>query len=50
MGVQSLDQEDPPGEKHGNTLSILPRESCKYRSLVGYGPYSHKESDMTEAT
>ena len=27
-----------PGESHGQ------------RSLVGYSPYGHKESDMTEAT
>ena len=25
-------------------------KSCGQRSLVGYGPWDHKESDMTEAT
>ena len=30
--------------------SILPGESCGQRSLVGYSPWGHKESDMTERT
>ena len=29
---------------------FLPGESHGQRSLVGYGPKGHKESDMTEAT
>ena len=29
---------------------LLPGESYGQRSLVGYGPQDHKESDMTEAT
>ena len=29
-------------------LLFLPGESHGQRSLVGYGPWSHKESDMTE--
>ena len=29
---------------------VLPRESHGQRSLVGYSPWDHKESDMTEAT
>ena len=30
------------------TLVFLPGESHGQRSLVGYSPYGHKESDMTE--
>ena len=29
---------------------FLPGESHGQRSLVGYGPQGHKESDMTEGT
>ena len=32
------------------TPVFLPGESHGQRSLVGYGPQGHKESDMTEAT
>ena len=32
------------------TPVVLPRESHGQRSLAGYGPQAHKESDMTEAT
>ena len=32
------------------TPVFLPRESHGQRSLVGYSPRGHKESDMTEAT
>ena len=28
--------------------AFLPRESCGQRSLVGYSPWGHKESDMAE--
>ena len=31
-------------------LQFLPGESYGQMSLEGYSPYSHKESDMTEAT
>jgi len=31
------------------TLLFLPGESHGQRSLVGYSPQGHKESDMTEA-
>ena len=27
---------------------FLSRESCGQRSLAGYSPWGHKESDMTE--
>ena len=39
-----------PGEGHGNPLQYgnLPREFHRQRSLVGYSPWSHKESDTTE--
>ena len=32
------------------TPVFLPRESHGQRSLVGYGPWGHKELDMTEVT
>ena len=36
-----------PGEGNGDPL-LLPRKSLGWRSLVGYGPWDCKESDMTE--
>ena len=30
------------------TPVFLPGESCGQRSLAGYSPWGHKESDMTE--
>ena len=46
--VQSLGQEYPL-EKEMATLSrFLPAEFHGERSLVGYSPWGHKESDMTE--
>ena len=33
-----------------STKKCFPGESHGQRSLVGYSPYGHKESDMTEAT
>ena len=46
--VQSLDWEDPL-EKGVTTVPVfLPREFHGQRSLVGYSPWGHKESDMTE--
>ena len=32
----------------GNTLVFLPGKSHGQRSLVGYSPWGHKESDMTD--
>ena len=32
------------------TPVFLPGESHEQRSLVGYSPYGHKQSDTTEAT
>ena len=38
-----------PGEGNGNPLQLLlPGESHGGRSLVGYSPWGHKESDTTE--
>ena len=38
-----------PGEGNGNPLQLLlPGESHAGRSLVGYSPWGHKESDTTE--
>ena len=37
-----------PGEGNGNpTLVLLPGKSHGQRSLVGYSPWGHKESDTT---
>ena len=36
-----------PGE--GNSNPLLPRKFHGWRRLVGYSPWGHKESDMTEA-
>ena len=48
--VQSLSQEDSPGEGNGSPLqySCLENHMDGWRSLVGYSPWGHKESDMTE--
>ena len=42
-------QEDPLEEGMANPLQYS-GESHGQRSLVGYNPWGHKESDMTEAT
>ena len=40
-----------PWEKEMATTPVgLPGESHGQRSLMGYGPWSRKESDMTEVT
>ena len=36
----------PPGE--GNSPVFLPRECYGQRSLAGYSPWHHKDSDTTE--
>ena len=38
----------PWSRKRQPTLVFLPAESHGQRSLAGYSPQSHKESDMTE--
>ena len=48
MWVQSLGQEDPLEEGMATHSSILPGESHGQRSLAGYSPWGHKESDTTE--
>ena len=48
--VQSLDRDDLLEKGMATHSSFLPRESHGQRSLVGYRPWGHKESDMTEAT
>ena len=47
-GVQSLDEEDPLEEEIATHSSFLPGESHVQRSLAGYSPWGHKESDTTE--
>ena len=55
MWVRSLGQEDPLEEGMATTPKFLPGEtlflpgkSHGHRSLAGYSPWGHKESDMTE--
>ena len=38
-----------PGGGHSNPV-FLPGESHGQRSLAGYSPWGHKESDMSEVT
>ena len=45
--IQSLGQEDLL-EKEIATPVLLPGKFHGQRSLVGYCPWGHKESDMTE--
>ena len=45
--IQTLGQEDPL-EKEMATPVLLPGESYGQRSLEGYSPRGHKESDMTK--
>ena len=46
--VQSLGQKIPWRRKWQPTPVVLPRESHRQRSLVGYSPGGCKESDTTE--
>ena len=46
--VLSLDQEDPLEKETATTPVFLSGESHGQRSLVGYSPWGHKESDGTE--
>ena len=45
--VWSLVCEDPLEKEMQPTPVFLPGESHGQRSLVGYSPWGHKESDMT---
>ena len=46
--VQSLGPEDPLEKEMATHSSILPGKISWMRSLAGYSPWSHKESDTTE--
>ena len=46
--VQSLGWEDPLQKEMAIHSSILPGKSHGQRSLEGYSPWGHKESDTTE--
>ena len=46
--VPSLGLEDPLEKEMAAHSSTIAWESHGQRSLVGYSPWSHKESDMTE--
>ena len=48
--VQSLGREDPLEKEMATTLVFLPGESHGQRSLAGYSPEGHKESDKDLAT
>ena len=50
MWVQLLGQEDPLEEGMATHCSILAGKSQGQRSLEGYSPQGHKESDLTEET
>ena len=46
--VRSLGRADPWRRKWQPTPVLLPGKAHGWRSLVGYSPWGHKESDMTE--
>ena len=46
--VRSLGQEDPLEKGMAIHCGILPGESHGQRSLAGYSPWGHKESDTAE--
>ena len=46
--VRSLGWEDPLEKEWQPTPAFLPEEFNGQRSLAGYGPWGHKELDMTE--
>ena len=45
--VRSLGWEDPLEKQMAPPPVLLPGKSHGWRSVVGYSPWSHKESDMT---
>ena len=49
LGFNSWVEKIPWRRKWQPTPVFLPRESQGERSLVGYSPWDHKESDVTEA-
>ena len=46
--VRSLGWKDPLEKKMATHSSILAWEIPRTEGLVGYSPWGHKESDMTE--
>ena len=46
--VRSLGQEDPLEKEMAPTPVFLPGKSHGQKSLAGYSPWGHKESDTTE--
>ena len=46
--VRFLGQEDPLEKGMATTPAFLPEKSHGQRSLAGYSPCGHKESDTTE--
>ena len=46
--VRSLGQEDPLEKEMATTPVLLPGKFHGWRSLVGYSPWGHEESDTTE--
>ena len=48
MRVGSLGWEDPLEKKWQRTPVLLLSKFPGWRSVVGYSPWGHKESDMTE--
>ena len=48
--VQFLGQKDLLQQEMATHSSILPGKSHGQRSLGGYGPWGHKELDMTKRT
>jgi len=48
--VRFLHQEDPLKKEMATTPVFLPGESHGQRSLTGYSPWGHKESNMIEVT
>ena len=50
MWVRSLQRKDPLDESTSTHSSVLAWRTHGQRSLVGYGPWGLKESDMTKVT
>ena len=48
--VRSLSREDPLEKEMATHSGILAWRIHGWRSLVGYSPWGHKESNTTEAT
>ena len=46
MRIQSLGQEDPPGEGNGTSI-FFSEKSHGQRSMVGYSLWGHKKLDTT---